>query len=170
MKEILVVVDMQNDFLTGALKNHNAAQVIQSVAEEIAIFQNKRCEIVYTRDTHGADYLSTQEGKRLPIPHCIEHTAGWEIFPALLTSGSKIFDKRYFGSLELAKYIESGGYESAELVGVCTDICILANAVLIKTVAPECHVCVKEKACAGVSQISHETAIAAMRGMQIDII
>ena len=169
MKKLLIVVDMQNDFITGVLGTKEAVAVLPAVREEIEKRRGEGWEIVYTRDTHASDYLQTQEGKNLPVAHCIRGTEGWEIAEGLYVGG-RIFDKPAFGSKELAAYVAAGEYEEAELVGVCTDICVISNALLVKAYAPECKVSVKAAACAGVSPASHETALAAMRACQVEIL
>lgn len=169
MKKLLIVVDMQNDFITGALGSAFAEAVVSNVRAEIARFKAEGGEIVYTRDTHAQNYLSTQEGKRLPVEHCIKGGHGWQIVEGLY-DGGKIFDKPTFGSLSLGEYVRAGGYEEAELIGVCTDICVISNALLLKAYCPEMRVTVKADCCAGVTQENHETALAAMRACQVDII
>lgn len=169
MKKLLVVVDMQNDFISGALGSSMAAEIVPSVLSEIRTWVSGNGEVVYTRDTHARDYLFTQEGKRLPVEHCLEGGHGWQIADGLYLGG-KIFDKPTFGSVTLGEYVRDGGYDEVELVGVCTDICVISNAFLIKAFAPETRVSVKASCCAGVSKESHETALAAMRACQIDVV
>ena len=168
MKKLLIVVDMQNDFITGALGSADAVSIIPTVRAEIEKRGAQGWEIAYTRDTHAQDYLSTQEGKRLPVEHCVKGTHGWEIADGLYVGG-KVFDKPVFGSCELGEYVKAGNYTAVELIGVCTDICVISNALLIKAYAPETRVSVKAEACAGVTQESHQTALKAMQGCQIDI-
>ncbi len=169
MKKLLVVVDMQNDFVTGALGTREAAAILPAVRGEIEKRRREGWEIVYTRDTHARDYLQTQEGKNLPVEHCLRGTHGWEIANGLY-EGGRIFDKPAFGSVALGEYVRQGGYDEAELIGVCTDICVISNALLLKAFAPEMRVRVKASACAGVTPESHEAAIAAMRACQVDIV
>ncbi len=169
MKKLLVVVDMQNDFVTGALGTKEAAAVLPAVCEEIKNRREEGWEIVYTRDTHARDYLQTQEGRRLPVEHCVEGTEGWLLAPGVY-GGGRIFDKPAFGSPALGEYVRQGGYDECELIGVCTDICVISNALLLKAFSPEMRVSVKASACAGVTPESHERALAAMRACQVDII
>ena len=169
MKKILIVVDMQNDFITGALGTKEAAAVLLAVRAEIGRRQKEGWEIVYTRDTHARNYLQTQEGRNLPVEHCIGGTEGWEIAEGVY-AGGKIFDKPAFGSKELAAYVAAGGYEEAELIGVCTDICVISNALLIKAFAPETKVCVLASACAGATPAGHENALAALRVCQVEVL
>ena len=170
MKELLIVVDMQNDFLTGALGSPQAVACIPFVKKEIARARAFHKEVVFTRDTHADNYMYTQEGKNLPVPHCIKDTFGWQILEGLHRAGEKIFDKPTFGSLELANYVSRGGYTKITLVGVCTDICVVSNALLLKAYLPETEVRVVAKACAGVSMESHEAALKTMGACQIKIL
>lgn len=169
MKRLLVVVDMQNDFITGSLGSQQAIAILPYVRREIKARSDEGWEIVYTRDTHEQDYLETQEGRNLPVKHCIHHTYGWELAKNIYTGG-RIFNKPAFGSVELGEYVRDGGYAEVELIGLCTDICVISNAMLIKAYAPETAVSVRERACAGVSEESHRTALDAMRACQIGII
>lgn len=171
----LIVVDMQNDFIDGALGTEEAVAIVSAVNEKIRSCKAAGDTVIFTRDTHGDDYLKTQEGRRLPVPHCIKGTAGWEISPQLDTEGSLVIDKPTFGSYELAARLAEidgagGRLESVELVGLCTDICVISNAMLIKTKLPEVRVIVDSSCCAGVTPESHDTALRAMEMCQIDII
>ena len=170
--KILVVVDMQNDFITGALGSPAAQTIVEPVAKRIKEFSG---EVIYTRDTHFPEYMQTQEGRKLPVPHCIKDTHGWQIDERIpVIEGSRIFDKITFGSTELAKYLvelnEKGNIEGIELVGLCTDICVISNAFIIKASLPECEVTVDASLCRGVSDESHKNALAAMRVCQINVI
>lgn len=173
MDKILVVVDMQNDFVTGALGSAEAQAIVPAVVEKIRNFDGT---VVFTRDTHHENYMETQEGKNLPVPHCFEGTDGWELIPELteLASGKKIFDKPTFGSVELAQYIKEeadkrNGQLSVELIGVCTDICVVSNALLIKANNTEIRVSVDPKCCAGVTPASHDAALATMKSCQVQV-
>ena len=169
-KKLLVVVDMQNDFIGGALGTQEAQNILPAVRARIADARKEGEEVAFTRDTHGEEYLSTQEGKNLPVPHCIAGTAGHEIAAGLCLAGERVFDKPAFGSIELAAYVKAGGFAAVELVGVCTDICVISNALLIKAFCPEAEVCVRAGCCAGVTPQSHQTALAAMRACQVKIL
>ncbi len=169
-KKLLVVVDMQNDFIGGALGTQEAQNILPAVRARIADARKEGEEVAFTRDTHGEEYLSTQEGKNLPVPHCIAGTAGHEIAAGLCLAGERVFDKPAFGSIELAAYVKEGGFAAVELVGVCTDICVISNALLIKAFCPEAEVCVRAGCCAGVTPQSHQTALAAMRACQVKIL
>lgn len=169
-KKLLVVVDMQNDFIGGALGTQEAQSILPAVRARIADARKEGEEVAFTRDTHGEDYLSSQEGKNLPVPHCIAGTAGHEIAAGLCLAGERVFDKPAFGSIELAAYVKERGFAAVELVGVCTDICVISNALLIKAFCPEAEVCVRAGCCAGVTPQSHQTALAAMRACQVKIL
>lgn len=169
---LLIVIDMQNDFIDGALGSPEAAAITGNVIEKVRSFDG---EVVFTRDTHFEDYMNTQEGRNLPVPHCIKGSSGWQLIPELeefrLGHGCKVFDKPTFGSVELAEYV-SGLYQADELdsatvIGVCTDICVVSNALLIKAFAPELPVYTDASCCAGVTPETHEAAIATMKCCQI---
>jgi nicotinamidase/pyrazinamidase len=166
----LIVVDMQNDFVTGALGTEEAEKIVPSVKEKIEKFNG---EIIFTRDTHQKNYLDTQEGKLLPVPHCIEGTEGFEIVPELDTAGYKIINKPTFGSKELGEYLtlenKKEKIESITLVGLCTDICVISNAMLIKAFLPEVPITVDSSCCAGVTPESHQRALESMKTCQIQI-
>ena len=172
MKKLLVVVDMQNDFVTGCLGTDEAQAVTEGIRSFAGSFDG---DIVFTRDTHGGDYLSTQEGRRLPVVHCVKDTDGWQIVPELKPLSEsdkclKIFDKPVFGSEELAQFAREKNYDEIVLCGVCTGICVISNAVLIKAFAPETTVTVRSDLCACVTPESHLTALAAMKTCHIDVV
>ena len=163
----LIVVDMQNDFITGALGSKLAEAIVPNVVEKVKNFDGK---VIFTRDTHGENYMNTQEGKNLPVPHCIKGTKGWEISPLLETGDSLIIDKPTFGSRKLAEYLSGiEGLDEVELVGLCTDICVISNAMLIKAFMPELKVRVDSSCCAGVTPESHDNALSAMKMCQIEV-
>lgn len=169
-KHVLAVIDMQNDFIDGALGTKEAEAIVENVAAQIRDFEG---EVVYTRDTHFEDYLGTQEGKRLPVPHCIKDTEGWQIREQVRQACAgdvKIFDKPAFGSVELAEYLKDmPDLESVTLIGLCTDICVISNALLIKAFLPEVTVKVNADCCAGVTPESHKNALEAMKMCQVEI-
>ncbi|MBO5334596.1 MAG: cysteine hydrolase [Clostridia bacterium] len=169
MKRLLVVIDMQNDFVFGCLGTPEAQAILPAVQAKVNEYRANGDEIVFTRDTHTPDYLSTQEGKRLPVPHCMFGTDGWQIVDGL-HQGEKVFDKPVFGSEALAEYVKAGGYDEVALVGVCTDICVLSNAVLIKTACPETPVKAYRDCCAGVTPESHTAALVALSSIQVEIL
>lgn len=169
--QVLVVVDMQNDFIDGALGTKEAQAIVQPVAEKIADYRRRGQMVIFTRDTHGADYAETQEGRRLPVPHCIRGSAGWQITDQLPVGDSPVVDKPTFGSLALAEQLAAlPQLEAVEFVGLCTDICVISNAMVVKAALPETPVRVDAGCCAGVTPESHRTALRAMAACQIDII
>ena len=174
MKKFLVVVDMQNDFVDGALGSAEAVAIVDNAVREIEAFDG---DIFATFDTHYDNYLETEEGKKLPVKHCIEGTAGWElndkIKSALDKRGYTPVKKLTFGSMELPRLIEEraqGDTVSVELIGLCTDICVVSNALILKAAFPEGKVSVNPACCAGVSVETHNAAISTMGCCQIDII
>lgn len=172
MKKILIVVDMQNDFIDGALGTKEAVAIVPKVEEKIRNFDG---EVFFTRDTQETYYLETQEGKNLPVKHCIRDTEGWQIRKELdALRKTEPIDKETFGSTDLAGELvtlnEDQGIGSITLVGLCTDICVISNALLIKASLPEVPICVDATCCAGVTPESHENALKAMEACQIRII
>lgn len=168
--KVLVVVDMQNDFIDGALGTAEAVAIVGNVSKKIAAARAEGTAVWFTRDTHEADYLSTQEGRKLPVEHCIRGTSGWEISSALDVAESPVIDKPTFGSVVLMEALAKiDGLESVELVGLCTDICVISNAMLIKARMPEIAVKVDASCCAGVTPASHVNALAAMKMCQIEV-
>ncbi|MBQ9530473.1 MAG: cysteine hydrolase [Eubacterium sp.] len=174
MKKFLIVVDMQNDFVDGALGTKEAESIVDNVVCEIENFNGK---IFATYDTHYEDYLQTSEGKKLPVEHCIKDTDGWQlnsaVEEALNKKGFISVIKNTFGSVDLPKLIkeEAGNDDfSVELIGLCTDICVVSNALLLKANFSEKDICVKENCCAGVTPDAHNCALVTMRSCQIDII
>ncbi len=167
--KFLIVVDMQVDFITGSLGSSLATGIVDGVAEKVKNFDGK---VIFTRDTHFSDYMSTQEGKNLPVPHCIKDTDGWQICSELAPYAETVVDKVTFGSVELPRIIESFGesIDSIELCGLCTDICVISNAMLLKASFPEVPIIVDSACSAGVSVESHNTALDAMRAVQIKIV
>ncbi|MCD8127860.1 MAG: cysteine hydrolase [Clostridiales bacterium] len=168
--KLLVVIDMQKDFVDGALGTSEAVAIVPRVQEKVVARQAAGWTVVFTRDTHTEQYLDTQEGRKLPVPHCIRGTPGWEIIPELSTQGCLILDKPSFGSLELARYAaQLGDLEEIELVGLCTDICVISNALLLKAAVPEVLIRVDASCCAGVTPDSHANALRAMEMCQINV-
>ena len=167
----LVVVDMQNDFIDGALGTKEAAAIVPHVARKIAEYRESGDQIIFTRDTHFADYMQTQEGKNLPMEHCIKDTDGWQICNELKPYVNEVVDKNTFGSVDLPKILHDYGeeIEKIELCGLCTDICVISNAMILKATFPEVKIAVDSKCCAGVSVESHNTALDAMKAVQIEV-
>lgn len=169
--KLLVVVDMQNDFIDGALGTEEARKIVPLVKEKIRTSLSAGDRIIYTRDTHTEDYLNTQEGRNLPVVHCVEKTKGWEIAEGIFIEGSFVIDKPAFGSMELAEYAaRMEDLEGIELIGLCTDICVISNAVILKARLPEMPVVVDASCCAGVTVESHKNALNAMKMCQIKVI
>ena len=172
MRKILLVVDMQNDFIDGALGSDDAVSIVTGVSKRISEFDG---EIIFTRDTHFEDYLSTAEGRKLPVEHCIKNSHGWQISSLLpIPDGARIVDKETFGSPALAEMLSEENRESPiaeiELVGLCTDICVISNAFLLKIYLPECEIFVNSALCRGVTPESHANALSAMASCQINVI
>ena len=168
--DVLVVVDMQKDFISGALGTKEAVAIVPRVAKKIAQAKKAGKTVVFTRDTHQENYLQTQEGRNLPVPHCIKDTDGWQIDPVFDTEGAMIFDKPSFGSEALVRYLKAlDDLSSVEFVGLCTDICVITNVLSTKCALPELPIAVDSACCAGVTPESHENALAAMRMCQIQI-
>lgn len=167
--KILVVVDMQNDFIDGALGTPEAASIVPYVKQVIESFDGK---VLFTRDTHFADYMDTQEGKNLPVPHCIKDTDGWRIRKELdALRKTPPIDKITFGSKDLVDILKGEpSIESITFVGLCTDICVISNVMLTKAFFPEIPLIVDAKACAGVTPESHQNALAAMKMCQVRIV
>lgn len=171
----LIVIDMQNDFVTGPLGSPEARAIADAVAQRATTFNGA---VAFTMDTHGPDYLDTQEGRNLPVPHCIAGTDGWRLIPALEEvreeRDAPVFEKPAFGSPELAAWLVQRNaeepIESVELCGVCTDICVVSNALLIKAALPEVPVRLDARLCAGVTPEAHEAALATMRSCQVEVI
>lgn len=170
---VLIVVDMQNDFVSGALGTPEAREIVPAVVERVEEGVRRGERILFTRDTHGADYLETQEGKHLPVPHCIRGTEGWEIVEPLRKYAEHPIDKPTFGSSQLDRLLlaenEGTPIEKVTLIGLCTDICVISNALLVKAFLPEAEVAVDAACCAGVTPESHRTALAAMGPCQISV-
>lgn len=179
--KVLVVVDMQNDFIDGPLGSQEACEIVERVAEKIVSFDGP---VLLTMDTHDESYMDTQEGRNLPVPHCVRNTDGWQLNPVIAEAVEKkpefcpmdgcTFYKSSFGSPALAEYMGENnsiteGLEEIVLVGVCTDICVVSNAMLLKAFSPETKITVDASCCAGVTPESHANALAAMKMCQINV-
>ena len=172
MRKILIVVDMQKDFIDGSLGTKEAVAIVPSVIEKIGSYD--RNNVYATRDTHQKDYLTTQEGRYLPVEHCIEGTDGWQVEPeiAALIPADHIYNKPTFGSTSLARQmLEMSAEEEIEieLIGLCTDICVISNALLLKANMPEVKISVDKTCCAGVTPQKHDAALETMRSCQIQV-
>ena len=173
MRKILVVVDMQNDFIDGALGTAEAAKIVPKVVEKIKQYEPRN--IYLTRDTHHENYLDTQEGYKLPVVHCVKGTEGWQLRAevAEAAEGATVVDKPTFGSVELASRLMVERAREAlelELVGLCTDICVVSNALLLKAAMPEVPITVDAACCAGVTPEKHRAALETMRSCQIEVV
>lgn len=166
MKKTLIVVDMQKDFVDGALGSEEAVAIVENVKKKIAKYQANGDEIIFTRDTHQTDYLSTNEGKNLPVEHCIEGTDGWQLYEGMEAEGAIYINKPTFGYLNWSDF----NFEEVELVGLCTDICVVSNALIIKATFPEIEVSVDASCCAGVTPESHMAALTTMKMCQVKVI
>ena len=166
MKKTLIVVDMQNDFIHMALGTKEAVAIVPKVKEKILNYAKAGYEIIYTRDTHGENYLDTPEGKKLPVRHCIKGTEGWQIADGLYIDGCKIIDKPNFGWPNW----QEEELEDVELIGLCTDICVVSNALIIKAQFPNATVAVDSACCAGVTPESHQAALTTMGMCQIHVL
>lgn len=174
MKKLLIVVDMQKDFVDGTLGSNEAVAIVDNVVNKIENFDG---DIIVTYDTHSENYMETQEGKNLPVPHCIKGTDGWnldsKVQKAVDKREYKAIEKPTFGSTELVEYIKTN-YDASELeielIGLCTDICVVSNALLIKASFLETRVSVDASCCAGVTVESHNAALTTMKMCQINVI
>jgi len=170
----LIVIDMQNDFTTGVLGNPECAAVIKPVAERIRRFREENPDgiLLATLDTHTEDYMNTQEGKKLPVPHCIKPSEGWQLVPEIKTAlgtDCTLLEKVTFGAVNLPQVLGAVPDE-IELIGVCTDICVISNAMILKAAFPEVPIKVTANCCAGVTPASHNTALEAMKMCQIEVL
>lgn len=182
MTDLLVVVDMQRDFVSGALGSEQARAIVPAVAARIQQAKAENTQVVFTLDTHEENYMNTREGRFLPVPHCIRNTPGWALEPEIAqtcTRGMMSFEKPTFGSTALCEYVctlaaEKGAVAGkgfhVELCGVCTDICVVSNALLIKASLPEADLTVNGALCAGVTPQKHEAALETMRSCQVEVL
>lgn len=168
-KKVLLVIDMQNDFIDGALGTKEAVAIVDNVKKKIAMYRQAGGTVIFTRDTHGKNYLETMEGRKLPVKHCLKGTKGWEITSVIDTAGDKVIDKPTFGSIELAEYLETLDVEEIEIIGLCTDICVISNAMIVKAKFPEKVIIVDSSCCAGVTPESHLNALKALEMCHIEI-
>ena len=173
MRKLLIVIDMQNDFIDAALGTKEAVSIVDAVKEKIRSYPAE--DVIATMDTHGENYMDTQEGKYLPVPHCIRGTEGWKIRPDIeeLLEGARIYEKPTFGSMKMAadlKALSEKEKIELELIGLCTDICVVSNALLLKAAMPEVKISVDPACCAGVTPEKHEAALETMRSCQIQVV
>ena len=167
MRKTLIVIDMQNDFIDGALGTKEAQAIVPNVKKKIEEYEARGDEIIFTRDTHLKNYLDTNEGKHLPVKHCIQGTYGWLISSELDNGvGYPIIDKYTFGFDSWYHY----DFDEVELVGLCTDICVVSNALILKALFPEIDITVDASCCAGVTPETHQAALTTMKMCQINVI
>ncbi|MDO4649002.1 MAG: isochorismatase family cysteine hydrolase [Eubacteriales bacterium] len=170
MKKVLLVIDMQNDFVTDALASAEAQAIVQKVVQKVEEAQkDSETEIFFTKDTHTPDYMNTNEGKHLPVPHCIRETKGWMLIPELekFQEDATVIEKPTFGFKDWKKVLPEDT-EDITLIGVCTDICVVSNALILKALYPEVDVHVDTACCAGVTPAAHLAAIETMKSCQVD--
>jgi len=180
MKKYLIVVDMQKDFVDGALGSPEAVSIVPAVIEKVEKFDG---EIIFTKDTHETDYLESSEGRMLPVEHCIRGTEGWQLIPELeeycVRNRARVYEKPTFGCRKLARDLleeqlaadcAEKQIGSIELIGLCTDICVVSNALLIKAALPETEIRLDSACCAGVTPAKHEAALETMRSCQITVV
>lgn len=173
-KRILIVVDMQNDFISGSLGSQAAKDIVPAVAEKIESYNKPGDAVVFTKDTHFEDYMQTREGRHLPVEHCINDTYGWEFaeeIEEVMPQDAKIIEKNTFGAFSLVELLMDLAVEETvfELVGLCTEICVISNALMIRNAFCENEICVDSKCCAGVTEESHRAALAVMASCHINI-
>ena len=173
MRKLLIVIDMQNDFIDAALGTAEAVAIVGAVKDKIRSYSGEN--VIATMDTHGENYMDTQEGKYLPVPHCIRGSAGWQIRAdiAQLLTGAKIYEKPTFGSTAPAEDLKTLSEKEEielELIGLCTDICVVSNALLLKAAMPEVQITVDSACCAGVTVEKHLAALETMRSCQIQVV
>lgn len=162
----LIVIDMQNDFIDGSLGTAEAQAIVDKVKAKINEYAVGGNEIIFTRDTHEENYLQTSEGKKLPVVHCVKGTPGWEIADGLYVDGAEIIDKPSFGWTGWS----GKSFSEIEITGLCTDICVVSNALILKAMFPETEITVDASCCAGVTPKTHKAALETMRMCQINII
>lgn len=165
MRKTLIVIDMQKDFIDGSLGTKEAVFIVDKVKEKIKQYKENGEQIIYTRDTHPENYLETREGKYLPVVHCVKGSEGWLIPEELRVEGCEVIDKPSFGYTGWEKY----NFEEIEIIGLCTDICVVSNALILKALYPEIKITVDASCCAGVTQESHKAALLTMKMCQIEI-
>ena len=174
--KLLVVIDMQNDFVTDALGTKEAVAITENVLAKVKAAKEAGDRVIFTRDTHTEDYLNTQEGRILPVPHCIKGTRGWQLIDCLrpFEEDCTVIDKPSFGSVELGSLVAEmnagGELEEITLIGLCTDIGVISNAMILKASCPEVPITVDSSCCAGVSPATHDNALEAMKVCQITVV
>lgn len=173
MKILLIVVDFQNDFVDGALGFPAAEALDQPICAKIRAYQEENAEVVFTFDTHEADYLTTQEGQKLPVEHCIKGSKGWQLYgktATFCTQQTRCFEKPTFASSDLMRFVAEGGYQQVELCGLVSNICILSNAVLVKAALPEARIIVDARCTDSFDAVLHQKALDVLEGIQVSVI
>jgi len=173
MKKLLVVVDYQNDFVNGALGFVGAEKLDEKIVKKIKLRRSEGWDILFTYDTHGEDYLSTQEGRKLPVVHCIKDTEGWQLFGETakqLMDGDKVIYKPTFGSLELVEHAIKENYSEVEIVGLVSDICVMTNAALLKTALPDAEVTVDAECTSCFDPEKNKAALSIMESIQVNVV
>ena len=170
MKKALVIIDMQNDFIDGSLGTPEAQAIVLNVSERVKAAVQDGEKLIFTQDTHPKNYLQTAEGKKLPVEHCIKPSHGWALNSSLIpyAKDAVVLEKPTFGATGLPQHV--AGFDEITVIGLCTDICVISNAMLLKAFLPEAKICVDSKCCAGVTPKSHLRALEAMKMCQIDVI
>lgn len=162
----LIVIDVQNDFVSGTLGTKEAKSIVPNIKKKIEEYRTRGDEVIFTRDTHYNNYLDTHEGKKLPVPHCIYNTYGWQVSEDIEDTECKHIDKYTFGYTGWSSF----NFEELEIVGLCTDICVVSNALILRALFPEIEITVDASCCAGVTSASHRAALLTMKSCQINII
>ena len=173
MKKLLIVVDYQTDFVNGTLGFDGAESLETGISKKIDEFRGENWSIIFTYDTHDATYYNTQEGKKLPVAHCIKDSEGWQLYGSIASKpcdGDKIIHKPTFGSAELFDWLRSSDFDEIELCGLVSNICIISNAILAKTALPEAEIIVDAQLTAGADSKLHKAALDVMTGLQITVI
>lgn len=170
MKKLLIVVDMQHDFVDGALGSPDAQAIVPNVKARIEAYRQNGDTIIFTKDTHFENYMETSEGKHLPVPHCISGTEGWMILDELYHEGEKIVLKPTFGSIALMTLPDVKEADEIEIVGLCTDICVMSNAILLKAAYPEKRIAVNKDCTAATSLLAYKSSMVVFESCQIEIV
>ncbi len=173
MKKLLIVVDYQNDFVSGSLGFPKAETLEEPICRKIATYRNEGHDVVFTLDTHGGDYLETMEGKKLPVLHCSRSTEGWQLYgkvAALKAPGDIVFEKPTFGSAGLMTYLQENAYDSVELCGLVTNMCVLSNAVIAKTARPDADIIIDASCTASFDDDMHDKALDVLAGIHCTIL
>ncbi|MFQ8600522.1 MAG: cysteine hydrolase family protein [Oscillospiraceae bacterium] len=173
MKKLLVVVDYQRDFVDGSLGFAGAKAIEGAICEKINAYRAEGAQVAFTFDTHDEHYLNTEEGRHLPVPHCLRNSAGWRLYgrvESLLEPDDPCFEKETFGSFALAEYLRGQQFDQVELAGLVSNICVLSNAVLAKAALPQAHIVVDARCTAGADEKLHRAALAVLQGLHVEVL